>query len=101
MNEKRIIYDNIVDVINSAGSSFWNEFGREPNKILMSRDVFNIVFGYGNMLGVYQDDESAGNVFMGMEVECVDDKKGFIEVCYYVHNPITVNVDFRKENING
>jgi hypothetical protein len=97
MNDKRKIFNNIGDVINSAICSFWNEFGREPNKIIMSRDVFNSIVAYGNMLGVYLDDECMGNRFMGIDVEIVTDKKGFIEVGYYVHNPITVNVDYVSE----
>lgn len=97
MNDKKKIFNNICDVINSARYSFFNECGREPNKILMSRDVFYFLVGYGNLLGVYHDDECRGNNFMGIDVEIVDDKKGFIEVGYYVHNPITVNVDYRSE----
>ena len=97
MSDKRKIFDNIVVVTNSAIKSFWNEFGREPNKILISRDVFNFIVAYGNMLGVYRDDECIGNVFMGMDVEIIYDKKGFIEAGYYVHNPIVVNVDYVRE----
>lgn len=94
MNDKRKIFKNIVDVIELAICSFWNEFGREPNKIIMSGDVFNFIDAYANMLGVYRDDESMGNSFMGMDVEIITDKKGFIEVGYYVRNPVTVNVDY-------
>lgn len=95
MNDKRKIFNNIVDVIGSAICSFWNEFGREPNKIIMSRDVFNFIGAYSRDLLLYLDDEK--NSFMGMDVEVVLDKKGFIEVGYYVHNPITVNVDYVSE----
>lgn len=97
MRDKRKIFNNIVDVIESAICSFWNEFGREPNKIIMSRDVFYFIGAYANMLGVYRDDECSANSFMGMDVEIITDKKGFIEVGYYVHNPITVNVDYVSE----
>ena len=95
MNDKRKIFNNIVEVIESAICSFWNEFGRKPNKIIMSRDVFNFIGAYSRDLILYLDDEK--NSFMGMDVEVITYKKGFIEVGYYVHNPITVNVDYVSE----
>ena len=98
MRDKRKIFNNIVDVIESAICSFWNEFGREPNKIIMSRDVFNFIGAYSRDLLLYLDNECSANSFMGMDVEVVVDKKGFIEVGYYVHNPITVNVNYVSED---
>jgi hypothetical protein len=95
MNDKRKIFKNIVDVIESAICSFWNEFGRKPNKIIMNIDVFNFITAYSRDLSLYLDDEK--NSFMGMDVEVVLDKKGFIEVGYYTYNPITVNVDYVSE----
>lgn len=97
MRDKRKIFNNIVDVIESAIYSFWNEFGREPNKIIMSRDVFNFIGAYSRDLLLYLDDEHSKNSFMGMDVEIITDKKGFIEVGYCVHNPFTVNVDYVSE----
>lgn len=94
MNDKRKIFNNIVDVIKSAICSFWNECGREPNKLLMSRDVFVFILMYSRELMLYLDDERNAQRFMGMDVEIVEDKKGFIEVGYFIHNPITVNVNF-------
>lgn len=90
MNDKRKIFNNIGTAISSSIRSFQCQFGREPNKILMSQDVFDFIIEHANYLGIYLDDER--DSFMGMDVEIITDKKGFIEVGYYVHNPITVNV---------
>ena len=97
MNDKRKIFNNIVDVICLARDSFWNEYGEVPNKIIMSKDVFDFIIAYSRDLMLYLDDECMGNSFMGMDVEIVIDKKGFIEVGYFSHNPITVNVDYVSE----
>ena len=97
MKDKRKIFNNIVEVIYLTINSFWNEYGIEPNKILMSRDVFYFIGAYSRDLLLYLDNECSANSFMGMDVEVVVDKKGFIEVGYYVHNPITVNVDYVSE----
>ena len=95
MRDKRKIFNNIVDVICLARDSFWTEYGIAPNKIIMSWDVFNFIGAYSRDLLLYLDDEK--NSFMGMDVEVITYKKGFIEVGYYVHNPITVNVDYVSE----
>lgn len=95
MRDKRKIFNNIVDVICLARDSFWTEYGIAPNKIIMSRDVFNFIGAYSRDLLLYLDDEK--NSFMGMDVEVVLDKKGFFEVGYYTYNPITVNVDYVSE----
>jgi hypothetical protein len=94
MNDKRKIFNNIVDVIESAICSFWNEYEIAPNKIIMSKDVFDFIISYSRDLSLYLDDEK--NSFMGMDVEIITDKKGFIEVGCYIHNPITVNVDYSE-----
>lgn len=97
MSDKRKIFSKITDVINVCINSFWDECEREPNKIIMSKDVFDFIVSYGNMLGVYYDNELKGYFFMGKDVEIVTDKKGFIEVGYCINNLITVNVDYLKE----
>lgn len=97
MNNKRIIFNNIVDVICLARDSFWNEYGKVPNKIIMSKDVYDFLIAYSLDLMLYIDDEQMANSFMGMDVEIVIDKKGFIEAGYFAHNPITVNVDYVSE----
>ena len=98
MSDKRKIFDNILDVINLAKYSFWGEFGREPNKIILSVDVISFILAYDydrEMLTPYIDPEL--KQIMGMDVEIIHDKKGFIEVGYFVHNPLTVNVDYERE----
>lgn len=96
MSDKRKTFNNIVDVIESSIRSFQCQFGREPNKILMSQDVFDIIIEHANYLGIYLDDEN--DSFMGLDVEIILDKKGFIEVGYYTCNPITVNVNYVSED---
>lgn len=95
MNDKRKIFNNIVDVICLARDSFWTEYGIAPNKIIMSKDVFDFITSYSKELSLYLDDER--DSFMGIDVEVVLDKKRFIEVGYFAHNPITVNVDYVSE----
>ena len=92
MRDKRKIFNNIVDVIRSQINYFFTIFSKEPNKILMSKDVFDFIIEHANYLGIYLDDECNTNSFMGMDVEVVLDKKGFVEVGCFAHNPITVNV---------
>ena len=46
----------------------------------MSQDVFDFIIEYANYLGIYLDDER--DSFMGLDVEIVLDKKGFIELGY-------------------
>lgn len=89
---KRKVFNNIVDMINSSIRSFQHQIGREPNRILMSQDVFDFIIEYANYLGHYLDDERDN--FMGLDVEIVLDKKGFIEVGYYTHDLITVDVNY-------
>ena len=93
---KRKVFNNIVDMINSSIRSFQHQFGREPNKLLMSQDVFNFIIEYADYLGLYLDDER--DSFMGLDVEIVLDKKGFIEVGYYTHDLITVDVNYGEED---
>lgn len=90
MSDKKVIFNNIGTAISSSIRSFQCQFGREPNKLLMSQDVFDFITSYSRDLSLYLDDEK--NSFMGMDVEVITYKKGFIEVGYYVHNTITVNV---------
>ena len=97
-NPEKKAFNNIVDVIESSIRSFQQQIGREPNKLLMSQDVFDFIIKHANYLGLYLDDEK--NSFMGLDVEIVLDKKGFIEVGHYTYNPITVNVEnIRKGGI--
>lgn len=96
MSDKKVIFNNIGTAISSSIRSFQCQFGREPNKILMSQDVFDIIIEHANYLGLYLDDER--DSFMGLDVEIVLDKKGFIEVGYYTYNPITVNVNYVSED---
>lgn len=93
MRDERKILNNIVDVINSARYSFWVEFGREPNKILLSKDVIGCILSYYREMIIHCA-EPAEIQIMGMDVEIIYDKKGFIEVGYFVHTPLTVNVDY-------
>ena len=93
---KRKVFNNIVDMINSSIRSFQHQFGREPNKLLMSQDVFDFIIEHANYLGIYLDDER--DSFMGLDVEIVLDKKGFIEVGYYTHDLITVDVNYGEED---
>lgn len=92
MNDKKVIFNNIETAINSSIRSFQHQIGREPNKILMSQDVFNFIIEYADYLGLYLDDEN--DSFMGINVEIIADKKGFIEVGYYTHDLITVDVNY-------
>lgn len=89
------IYKNIMSVLNSSICYFWNEFGRKPNKILMSRDVLNFMVAYNKDLICYAFDET--KTIMGMDIEIAYGKKGFIEVGYFSHNPCTVNLDYIEE----
>lgn len=95
MNNTDKIHKNIINVINSSMCNFYGEFGRQPNKILMSRDVLNFMVAYNRDLVCYALDET--KTIMGMEIEIAYGKKGFIEVGYFSHNPCTVNLDYIEE----
>lgn len=93
MNDKRKLFNNIVDVINLARYSFYDEFGREPNKVIMNVDVIEFILSYDKDM-ITHNDNSRVTQIMGLDVEIIYDKKGFIEVGYFTYNPLIVNVDY-------
>ena len=95
MNDRAIIYMNIIDTIKSAMCNFWNEFGREPNKILLGKDVIEFILYFDKDLITYCAEPKV-NQIMGMDIEIITDKKGFIEVGYTLHTPYTVNTEWRN-----
>ena len=96
MINKDKIYTNIMDVLHASICSFWNEFGREPNKVFISRDVVGFIVAYNRDLLMHYAEKERISI-MGMDLEVVCDKKGFIEVGYVVRNPVTVNLDYAGE----
>lgn len=90
------IFTNIMEVLNTSMRSFWNKFGREPNRVIMSKDVADFILAhYGEWIISYTEDESNEcNEIMGMDLQIIHDKKGFIEVGYFTYNPCIVNLNY-------
>lgn len=93
MNDRAIIYINIINTIRTAMCNFWNEIDRVPNKILLSKDVVDFILSYDVDLITYCAEPNVRQM-MGMDIEIISDKKGFIEVCYTLNTPYTVNTDY-------
>lgn len=96
MSNKDKIYTNIMEVLRASMWSFWNEFGREPNKVFISSDVVDFIASYNKGILVWYDGQRKDSI-MGMDLEVLYDRKGFIEVGYVVSNPFTLNLDYAGE----
>lgn len=89
------IYTNIMNTLKMSVHNFYNAFGRNPNKVMLSRDVVNYLLGCNKDILLNYAEPTALTI-MGMKVEEVYNKKGFIEVCYSLPIPYRVNIDYMK-----
>ena len=90
------IYENIITTLRFAIQNFWNEHGIEPNKIIMSDDIYYFILSHtkGLITCVVESDEKR---IMGMDIENLHDKKGIIEVGIMKRIPYTINTEYTNE----
>lgn len=100
MSDREKIYKNIIDTINTAIHVFWCEYGREPNKIIVGTDVFDFLVAYSKELLVYFAEDNV-NRLMGMDIDIVYNKKGFIEVGIMQRVPYSVNTEWKGAEGHG
>lgn len=99
MSDREKIYKNIIETITAAAHGFWCEYGREPNRLIVSADVFDFLVAYcKELLVCYARDKVS--TLMGMDIDIVYGKNGFIEVGLMQRVPYAVNTEWKGSEEN-
>lgn len=89
------VFENIVKVTNACCCDFQLRTRMIPNRVIMNDDVFGFMKKYlDEQISCAIDTEKY--TFMGMDIEVVHGKPGFIEVGYVHQNSVRVNVNYQE-----